>query len=129
MRLLTLGFSLALLLASCGDDTGGGGDDSASGPSYDTIAALNDDLASARRDCALEYEGLADASREITQCEIDGEQAILNIWFDDALLEATIDAASESAPIAYGANWSIAVTSTQTASEVAEAVGGMTAPG
>lgn len=128
MRLFGFAFCLALLLAACGDDTGGGGGDGGSGSSYDSIAALNDDLAAAGIDCALEYEGLADDSREISQCEIDGAQATLNIWYDDALLDATVEAASGSAPVAYGANWSVAVTSPQTASAVAEALGGMTAP-
>lgn len=121
MRLLTTTMvALTLLLGACGDD-GDGGD---GGSSYDTLTALNGDLAAADIECELEYEGLQDADREISQCVIDGEQAVLNVWFNDDLRQAVIDESGDT--VAYGANWTIQVSSPEVAARLAEALDGQT---
>ena len=125
MRRLTtmILLALALLVGACGDDGDGDGGGS-SGSSYDTVTALNADLAAAGITCELEYEGLKDADREISQCVIDGEQAILNIWFNEELQQAVID--QSGATVAYGANWTVQVSTSETAAKVADALDGTT---
>lgn len=122
MQRLVLTFAvLALLLGACGDDSGGGsaGNDLSS---FDTVTALNAELASGGITCELDYEGLKDADREISQCVIDGEQATLNIWFNDELRQAIIEESGDTA--AFGANWTVQVATADTASAIADALGG-----
>jgi hypothetical protein len=122
MRQLILALAaLTLVATSCGDD-GSGGD--SSGSSYDSLTALNEDLAGAGISCELEYEGLTDADREISQCVINDEQASLNIWFNDELRQAVID--ESGATVAYGANWTVQVGTPETAQQVADALDGAT---
>lgn len=121
-RLIVMLAALALLSAACGDD--GGTDGGGEGSSYETVTALNDDLAAAGITCELEYEGLVDADREISQCVINDEQAVLNIWFNDELREAVID--DSGSTVAYGADWTVQVTTPETAQEVADALDGTT---
>ena len=117
--------ALAFLMTACGDDGGGEGDDGgSSGSSYETVTALNGDLAAADITCELEYEGLKDADREISQCVIDGEQAVLNIWFNEELQQAVIDQSGDT--VAYGANWTVQVSTPETARKVADALDGTT---
>lgn len=124
-RLTMILLALALLVSACGDDGGGDGDGGgSSGSSYDTVTALNADLAASGITCELEYEGLKDADREISQCVIDGEQAILNIWFNEELQQAVID--QSGATVAYGANWTVQVSTPETAVKVADALDGTT---
>jgi hypothetical protein len=122
-RLMMILVALALLGSACGDD-GGSGDDRSGGSSYDTLTALNEDLAAADISCDLEYEGLKDADREISQCVIDGESTTLNIWYNDELRQAVIDGSGET--VAYGANWTVQVATPETAQQVADALGGTT---
>jgi hypothetical protein len=120
-RLVTLLAALALIGGACGDDTGG--DESGeSGSTYETVTDLNASLAAADISCDLEYEGLKDADREISQCQIDGEQAVLNIWFNDELRQAIIGEFGDTA--AYGANWTVQVATPETAIAVADALDG-----
>lgn len=121
---MTVLVALALLAGACGDDGGGGDEDATSGSTYDSVTALNGDLAAAGITCDLEYEGLKDADREISQCVINDEQAIVNIWFNDELRQAVID--ESGAGVAFGANWTVQVATPETATEVAEALGGAT---
>lgn len=112
---------LTMLLGACGDDAGGGsagGSDS----TYDTVTDLNADLAGADITCDLEYEGLKDDDREISQCVIDGEQATVNIWYNDELRQAIINESGNTA--AYGANWTVQVGSVETAQTIADALDG-----
>lgn len=120
-RLMMILVALALLGSACGDDGGGDGSE---GSSYDTITALNEDLAAAGITCDLEYEGLKDADREISQCVIDGEPTTLNIWYNDELRQAVIDGSGET--VAYGADWTVQVSTPETAQQVADALGGTT---
>ena len=112
---------LALLLGACGDDSGGEGS-SGGGSTFETVTDLNAELASAGISCDLDYEGLKDADREISQCVIDGEQATLNIWYNDELRQAIIDESGQTA--AFGANWTVQVADPDTASAIADALGG-----
>ena len=127
-RLLVVLAAVVLIGSACGDDGSGtassGGGASSDGSSYETITALNDDLAAAGITCELEYEGLTDADREISQCVINDEQASLNIWFNDGLRQAIIDAAPTT--VAYGANWTVEVATPETARELADALNGNT---
>lgn len=130
--------ALALLaLAACGGDDGGGGEPAADTAgdgaatelsSFDTITELNDELSAAGIACALEYEGLVDDTREISQCTIDGGQAILTVWYDAELQEAFLapEGAEPPAAVAYGENWSVETSDAATAASVAEAAGGTT---
>lgn len=120
-RLMMILVALALLGSACGDDGGGDGSE---GSSYETITALNEDLAAAGITCDLEYEGLKDADREISQCVIDGEATTLNIWYNDELRQAVIDGSGET--VAYGADWTVQVSTPETAQQVADALGGTT---
>ena len=68
--------------SGCGGDDGGGDDartrtdgDGArptTCSSYETITDLNEALGAAGIECALDYEGLVDEVREISQCTIEG---------------------------------------------------------
>ncbi len=131
--------ALALLvLAGCsGDDGDGRGGDGAASTteeaaeltSYDTVAALNETLAAGGIDCTLDYEGLVDEDKEISQCTIEGTQAYLTIWFDEATVTDIIE--PEPPGVAYGQNWTVELTNGDeaTAATVAEAAGGaVTAP-
>jgi hypothetical protein len=60
---MTVLVALTLLAGACGDDSESGGG-TESGSSYDTVTALNNDLAAADISCELEYEGLEDADRD-----------------------------------------------------------------
>lgn len=136
---------LALLLAlatACGSDDDGG-DEEGSGsddtteetaesgtdlsglPTYDTVAALNEDLAAAGVSCALEYEGLVDdEGKEVSLCTIEGEQAQLTIYPDAASVQAIVDAPTAVGAVAYGGNWTVLVDTAPTAQVVADALGG-----
>lgn len=119
-RLLLTLAALTIIVAACGgDDAEGGG-----GSTFETVTALNAELAAADIDCALEYEGLKDADKEISTCVIDGEQATLNIWFNDDLRRAIIDASGNT--VAYGDNWTVQVATPETATRLAEALDGST---
>jgi ABC-type glycerol-3-phosphate transport system substrate-binding protein len=126
-----------LTLAGCsGGDDGGettdttaGGTETTEAPtedlsSYETITDLNEDLAAAGIECTLEYEGLVDEVREISQCPIDGALAILTVWYDDGLLTDFL--ATDPAAVAYGVNWTVELSDPATATAVAEATGGTT---
>lgn len=131
-----------LVLSACGgDDTGAssgsGADTGTTVPSgeelssYETVTDLNDALAAGGIECELEYEGLVDEIRELSQCTIDGGQAILTIWYDDALLAEFLapEGAEAPAAVAYGENWTVELTDAGTATTVAEAAGGTTTDG
>ena len=90
--------------------------------SYPTIVDVNDALAGDGLGCDLEYEGLADADREISQCVLAGEPAVLTIWFDPAIVDEIV--AGGAPGLAYGANWTVEVTSAANARAVAEALDG-----
>jgi ABC-type glycerol-3-phosphate transport system substrate-binding protein len=124
-----------LTLAGCGGDDGGEAADTTNGSettaattedlsSYETISDLNDDLAAAGIECTLEYEGLVDEVREISQCPIDGAPAILTVWYDDGLFTDFL--ATEPVAVAYGANWTVELSDPATAASVADAAGGTT---
>ena len=124
-----------LTLAGCGGDDGGGTGATTGGSetteaaaedlsSYETISDLNDDLAAAGIECTLEYEGLVDEVREISQCPIEGAPAILTVWYDDGLFTEFL--ATEPAAVAYGANWTVELSDPAVATSVAEATGGTT---
>jgi ABC-type glycerol-3-phosphate transport system substrate-binding protein len=124
-----------LTLAGCGGDDGGEAADTTNGSettaattedlsSYETISDLNDDLAAAGIECTLEYEGLVDEVREISQCPIEGTPAILTVWYDDGLFADFL--ATDPAAVAYGANWTVELSDPAVATSVAEATGGTT---
>lgn len=124
-----------LALAGCGGDDGGestdttGGSETTVAPtedlsSYETITELNEDLAAAGIECTLEYAGLVDAVREISQCPIDGAPAILTVWYDEGLLTDFL--ATDPAAVAYGANWTVELSTPASATAVADAAGGTT---
>jgi hypothetical protein len=123
-----------LALVGCGDDGGSeteetvGDGDEAVLSSYEDIASLNDDLAAGGIECALEYEGLTDDTKEISQCTIEGSQAILTVWYDTSLLEEIVAPPEGEPPpgVAYGENWSVELTSGDeaVARSIAEAAGG-----
>ncbi len=92
--------------------------------SYETVADLNDALAAAGIACALEYEGLVDEVRELSQCTIEGGQAILTIWYDDALFTDFLG--TDPAAVAYGENWTVELSDPAVATSVADAAGGTT---
>jgi ABC-type glycerol-3-phosphate transport system substrate-binding protein len=134
--------AIALLtLSACGGDDGGGTTDpdgttatSAAGAdlsSYDTVSDLNDALGAGGVECELEYEGLTDEIRELSQCTIDGGQAILTIWYDDGLMNDFIapEGADPPVAVAYGEDWTVELTDPATAATVAEAAGGTTTDG
>jgi hypothetical protein len=123
-RLTILLMALVFLAGACGDDSAGDGGGGSAGSTYDTVTALNDDLAAAGISCDLEYEGLKDADREISQCVINGEQANLNIWFNEELRQAVIDGSGDT--VAFGANWTIEVTTADNAEQLADALDGAT---
>jgi hypothetical protein len=139
-RLATVAIALLLLGAACSDDGGGGGDDddapdtteptSEELSSYDTVAALNEDLGAAGIECTLEYEGLVDEDKEISQCTIEGSQAFLTIWFDTAFVDEIVapEGVEPPAGVAYGENWTVELTppTPETAAAIAEAAGGTT---
>lgn len=135
--LATVAIALLTLSACGGDDSGGTTDPDSATPtsaaeaeltSYETVSDLNDALAAGGIQCELEYEGLVDEIRELSQCTIDGGQAILTIWYDDALLNEFLapEGAEPPAAVAYGEDWTVELTDAATASTVAEAAGGTT---
>lgn len=130
-----------MLGAGCSDDGGGDADPDDSSPdtteapggdlsSYDTVADLNEDLSAAGIECALEYDGLVDEEKEISQCTIDGSQAFLTIWFDTAFVGEIVapEGLEPPAGVAYGENWTVELTppTSETATAIAEATGGTT---
>lgn len=139
--LLLVALFLAISLTACGDDDSADGGDSptteapadgdaevagADGSEFDDVAALADVLADAGITCDLEYEGLADEQREVSQCVIEGEQAVISIWYDPTLRDDVVTAAQDApgAALAAGANWTVEVTSAEVAQTVADALGG-----
>lgn len=128
--------AIALLaLTACGGDDGGEAADTTNGSetteattedlsSYETVADLNEDLAAAGIECTLEYEGLVDEVRELSQCTIEGGQAILTIWYDDTLFSDFLG--TDPAAVAYGENWTVELSDPAVATSVAEAAGGTT---
>lgn len=122
-RLPLLAAVLALPLIACGDD--GGDDGPESGSSYDTVAAMAEDLTDAGLTCTLEYEGLRDDQREVSLCTLQDELAELSVWSDPADAASTADRADEDGnPLAAGANWTVDVETVDTATAVAEALDG-----
>ncbi len=124
-----------LALAACSGDSGGGDDQAPDGTegspelsSYDTITDLNEALAAGGIDCPLEYAGLTDDIHETSICTIDGEQAFLDIWFDDADLDLLVapDEGTAPAAVAYGDNWSVQTSTPELAAQIADAAGGTT---
>ena len=121
-RLATVAIALLLLGAACGDDGGGedSGDDTspdtseaqADLSSYDTVADLKDALSAEGIECTLEYEGLVDEDKEISQCTIEGSQAFLTIWFDTAFVQEIVAPEGVEPPtaVAYGENWTVELT-------------------
>jgi len=140
-RAAAVALSALLLLGGCGDDddAGNGGGDTTAAPadggetadrselsSFDTVTAMNEELTAAGIGCTLEYEGLRDAQREISQCTIEGEQAILTVWLDEEVFDAFL-APEEGPPpvaVAYGANWTVELATPENAQTVADALGG-----
>lgn len=130
-----------LALSACSGDDGGNTDDTdGTTPSteaetelssYATISDLNEDLAADGIECALDYEGLVDEVRELSQCTIDGGLAILTIWYDDGLMNEFLAPAGADPPpaVAYGEDWTVELTDPATAATVAEAAGGTTTDG
>ena len=126
---------VVLALTSCGgDDDGGSADTGASSEgtqvavedlsSYETVADLNAALAADGIDCTLEYEGLVDEVRELSQCTIEGGQAILTIWYDDGLFTDFVG--GTPAAVAYGENWTVELADPTVVATVADAAGGTT---
>ena len=143
-RLALLLAAAALVLAACSSD---GGDDNASSttaggdtattatdgtdaggtvdpselPSYEHVDAIGDDL-----ECDLEYDGIVDADREYSTCVFEGEQALIYIYTDPAVVA---DVAAAGAPaLVYGANWTVELETPAVAEAAAEATGGEIAP-
>ena len=135
--------AIALLtLAACGGDDDGSSSEAEPGSdtteataedlsSYETVSDLNDALAAADIECALEYEGLVDEVRELSQCTIEGGQAILTIWYDDGLFQDFIapEDGTPPAAVAYGDGWTVELTAPAAAAAVADAAGGTTTDG
>src|SRR5690348_17304356 len=86
---------------------GGGGSPGADASSYDDVAAMRDALVDAGITCDLDYEGLTDQDREVSQCVINGEQAVISVWFDTDLRDQVVEAVQQApgAALATGANW------------------------
>ena len=138
--LATVAVALLALGACSGDDGGSTDDPDGTTPSteaetelssYATISDLNEDLAAGGIECALDYEGLVDEVRELSQCTIDGGQAILTIWYDDGLMNEFLapEGAAPPVAVAYGEDWTVELTDPATAATVAEAAGGTTTDG
>jgi hypothetical protein len=141
-RLLPLALSPLLVLAlACSDDEGsgdGGSDTSAatgdtaggdvdlSGlPTYDTITALNEDLAAGGVQCTLEYEGLVDSDgKEVSLCTINGEQAQISVYPDSTTVQALVAADATLGALVYGQNWTVQLDTEATAQTVATALSG-----
>jgi hypothetical protein len=138
--LATVAIALLTLSACGGDDADSTTDADGTTPtsetaadlsSYDTVSDLNDALGAGGVECELEYEGLTDEVRELSQCTIDGNQAILTIWYDDGLMNDFIapEGAEPPLAVAYGEDWTVELTDPATAATVAEAAGGTTTDG
>jgi hypothetical protein len=123
-----------LVLSACGGDDSGGGDADDDGAatstaaeaelsSYETVADLNEVLTGAGIECNLDYEGLVDEDKEISQCTIEGAQAYLTIWFDEATVAEITD--PQPPGVAFGQNWTVELTNGDeaTAASVAAAAG------
>ena len=141
-RLLPLALCPLLVLAlACSDDEGSDGGDSgsdttaASGgadsvdlsglPAYDTITALNEDLAAGGVSCTLEYEGLVDSDgKEVSLCTINGEQAQISVYPDSTTVQALVEADATLGALVYGQNWTVQLDTEPTAQTVATALGG-----
>ena len=140
--LATVAVALLALSACSGDDGGSTEDPDGTTPSteaeaetelssYATISDLNEDLAVGGIECALDYEGLVDEVRELSQCTIDGGLAILTIWYDDGLMNDFLapEGAEPPVAVAYGEDWTVELNDPATAATVAEAAGGTTTDG
>jgi hypothetical protein len=140
-RLATVAIALLVLGAGCSDDGGGSADPEDTSPdtteapggdlsSFDTVADLNSSLSDAGIECTLEYEGLVDEDKEISQCTIEGSQAFLTIWFDTAFVQDIVapEGLEPPAGVAYGENWTVELTppTPETATAIADAAGGTT---
>lgn len=139
--LLVLFAAVFLVAVGCGDDDDApaadsppevGTDDGADITSEDEeanqiatvadLALLLDDVAGG---CALEYEGLVDDQREVSICTLGDEIAELSVWEDTDALDAVVASAEGSGdPVVAGPNWTVDVTGTALAGDVAEATGG-----
>jgi hypothetical protein len=128
-----------LVVGACGDDTDDAGTDTTTTAPADTgatdegalssyagIAELQEALTDAGITCNLEYEGLRDGDKELSICVIDGEQAYLTIWSNPADVDAFAASPEAADTVARGANWTVAVTTGETATKVADALGGAT---
>ena len=127
---LTLALGPAAVACSSDDDAGGGagGTEQAGSPrtSYEDVGALAAALTEDGLPCQLEYEGLEDGDKQLSLCTLGAEQATLSIWRDTAQLEGFLASpASGPGATAVGANWTVDVTSTELAAQVAEAAGGV----
>ncbi len=137
--------ALVLATAACGtstspapdaDGTSGetrraGATGDASGPAIQrsTIASVRDlstRLEAAGITCALEYEGLRDAGRELSLCVIDGDRATLTIWDDPSVLDEFLASdVGRQGVTAVGRNWTVDLQQPAVARKVADALGGM----
>lgn len=118
---IPLALVLAVVLASCGDDDGG----AAGAPRHDDVGSLAEELDAVDGGCDLEYEGLADAQREVSVCTIGGDIAELSVWTDPEAHDAAVAAARERGqPLVTGPNWTISVGDRELAGEIADATGG-----
>jgi hypothetical protein len=146
---------VALLIGACGDDRGtesttttggeptttagragtgptGGSEATSPSPSLDdlpefaTVADLRDALVAGGLTCELEYEGLEDGDKVVSICVIAGEQALLSIWNDPGALAEFTGSDAVTPQVVYGANWTIDLSTPQTAALVAAALAGRT---
>lgn len=122
-----------LLVAACAGDDGGGGDGGGSSTTeaaadlstYESVAAIADDLNAAGIACTLEYEGLRDGTREVSLCAVNGEYTELSVWVDPSEAATSGAAAAQGGdPFVEGANWTVDVETAATAQAVAAALGG-----
>ena len=117
----TSGGDTATTVAGGTTDTGGDAVDTADLPSFEDVAEIGAALG-----CELEYDGIVDADREYSTCVFEGEQALIYIYTDPAVVA---DVAAAGAPaLVYGANWTIEVETAPVAEAAAGATGGAVAP-
>ena len=100
-------------------------DDRADLSTYDSVDAIDQALAGGGMTCGLEYEGLQDEEREISQCVLNGEQAILSVWVDEAPQDTFLGSLPAGpASVAFGNNWTIEVLTPANAQEIATVLDG-----
>jgi hypothetical protein len=93
---------------------------------YDSVSTMAEALTAAGMPCALEYEGLRDAGKELSLCTLEGEQATLSIWFEPEQLDEFLVAdLGASGAVAVGGNWTVDVSTDALAGRVADALGGI----